>query len=163
MGHTTNDSASVICSELERVGRTRALIKFSLDKEHAYLQVDAKIHNRSVLPQPFSWWASTNVTANNYQSVFPPDVTSVREFLRRFWVRTFSLWSKNGAARSMTCSLVCGPVHSRTTDFYVVRRFCYQMHGTTQTTYDERRDYLNGFLHFLVVCESAFLEFVSLS
>jgi hypothetical protein len=66
-------SATVWCSELERMSRTKGMAGFTLHPGKAYIEIKVKIHNRTNLPQTFLWWANPAVKVNDhYQSVFRP-------------------------------------------------------------------------------------------
>ena len=77
-------SATVWCSELERMSRTKGMAGFTLHPGKAYIEIKVKIHNRTNLPQTFLWWANPAVKVNDhYQSVFPPDVHAVFDHGKR--------------------------------------------------------------------------------
>jgi tetratricopeptide (TPR) repeat protein len=57
---------------------------FTLHPDTAYIEIKAKLLNRSALPQTFLWWANPAVKVNDYyQSVFPPDVNAVFDHGKR--------------------------------------------------------------------------------
>src|SRR5690606_26872787 len=77
-------SATIWCSELERMFRTKALAGFTLYPDKSYLEIKAKIYNKTSFPQTFLWWANPAVKVNDdYQSVFPPDVNAVFDHGKR--------------------------------------------------------------------------------
>jgi tetratricopeptide (TPR) repeat protein len=77
-------SATVWCSEVERMFRTKGMAGFTLYPGVAYLEIKVKLFNRTTLPQTFLWWANPAVHVNDhYQSVFPPDVHAVYDHGRR--------------------------------------------------------------------------------
>lgn len=77
-------SKTVWCSEVERMFRTKGMAGFTLHPDKAYLEVKAKIYNRTAQPQTFLWWANPAVKVNDqYQSVFPPDVNAVFDHGKR--------------------------------------------------------------------------------
>lgn len=81
-----NDDGSITVwvNEIEKMSHTKGMAGFTLYEEHAYLEVKAKLYNRSSLPQTFLWWANPAVKVNDYyQSVFPPDVHAVFDHGRR--------------------------------------------------------------------------------
>ncbi len=81
-----NDDGSVTvwCSEVERMFRTRGMAGFTLYPDKAYLEIKAKLYNRTNHPQTFLWWANPAVKVNDhYQSVFPPDVNAVFDHGKR--------------------------------------------------------------------------------
>jgi tetratricopeptide (TPR) repeat protein len=77
-------SATVWCSEVERMFRTKGMTGFTLYPGVAYLEIKVKLFNRTPFPQTFLWWANPAVHVNDhYQSVFPPDVHAVYDHGRR--------------------------------------------------------------------------------
>lgn len=77
-------SATIWCSEVERMFRTRGMIGFTLYPDKNYLEIKGKLYNRTPFPQTFLWWANPAVKVNDdYQSVFPPDVNAVFDHGKR--------------------------------------------------------------------------------
>ncbi|MEJ6980079.1 DUF5107 domain-containing protein [Pedobacter sp. P351] len=77
-------SKTVWVNEVERMFRTKGMAGFTLHPEKAYLEIKAKLFNRTSLPQTFLWWANPAVKVNDdYQSVFPPDVNAVFDHGKR--------------------------------------------------------------------------------
>jgi tetratricopeptide (TPR) repeat protein len=77
-------SKTVWVNEVERMFRTKGMAGFTLHPEKAYLEIKAKLYNRTSLPQTFLWWANPAVKVNDhYQSVFPPDVNAVFDHGKR--------------------------------------------------------------------------------
>jgi len=77
-------SKTVWVNEVELMTRTRGMAGFTLYPGKAYLEVKARLYNRTFLPQTFLWWANPAVKVNDhYQSVFPPDVTAVFDHGKR--------------------------------------------------------------------------------
>ena len=77
-------SVTVWCSEVERMFRTRGMAGFTLYPDKAYMEIKAKLYNRTNHPQTFLWWANPAVKVNDdYQSVFPPDVNAVFDHGKR--------------------------------------------------------------------------------
>jgi tetratricopeptide (TPR) repeat protein len=77
-------SVTVWCSEVERMFRTRGMAGFTLHPDKAYLEIKAKLYNRTNHAQTFLWWANPAVKVNDdYQSVFPPDVNAVFDHGKR--------------------------------------------------------------------------------
>ena len=77
-------SKTVWCNEVERMFRTKGMTGFTLYADKAYLEITAKLYNRTPLPQTFLWWANPAVKVNDqYQSVFPPDVNAVFDHGKR--------------------------------------------------------------------------------
>lgn len=77
-------SKTVWVNEVELMTRTKGMAGFTLFPGKAYLQVKAKLYNRTFFPQTFLWWANPAVKVNDhYQSVFPPDVHAVYDHGKR--------------------------------------------------------------------------------
>lgn len=77
-------SKTVWVNEVEKMFHTKCMTGFKLYTDHAYLEINAKLFNRSPLPQTFLWWANPAVKVNDrYQSVFPPDVKAVFDHGKR--------------------------------------------------------------------------------
>lgn len=77
-------SKTVWCSEVERMFRTKGMAGFTLYPGKAYLEIKAKVYNRTSLPQTFLWWANPAVVVHkDYYSVFPPDVHAVFDHGKR--------------------------------------------------------------------------------
>lgn len=77
-------SKTIWVNEVERMFRTKGMAGFTLHPDKAYLEIKAKLYNRTSLPQTFLWWANPAVKVNDdYQSVFPPDVNAVFDHGKR--------------------------------------------------------------------------------
>jgi len=77
-------SKTVLVNEVERMFRTKGMAAFTLHPDKAYLEIKARLYNRTSLPQTFLWWANPAVKVNDdYQSVFPPDVNAVFDHGKR--------------------------------------------------------------------------------
>lgn len=77
-------SKTVWVNEIERMFHTKCLAGFTLRPDTAYIEIKAKLFNRSALPQTFLWWANPAVKVSDYyQSVFPPDVNAVFDHGKR--------------------------------------------------------------------------------
>ncbi|PTQ96643.1 tetratricopeptide repeat protein [Mucilaginibacter yixingensis] len=77
-------SKTVWVNEVEKMFRTKGSAGFTLYPDKAYLEIKAKLYNRTNLPQTFLWWANPAVKVNDdYQSVFPPDVNAVFDHGKR--------------------------------------------------------------------------------
>ena len=77
-------SVTVWFSEIERMTRTKGMVGFTLYPDRAYLELSVQLYNRTPFPQTFLWWANPAVHVNDdYQSVFPPDVTAVMDHGKR--------------------------------------------------------------------------------
>ncbi|MBX0331578.1 DUF5107 domain-containing protein, partial [Oscillochloris sp. ZM17-4] len=84
ISHGPDGSATVHCAEIEPLAFTQGAHSFTLHPERAALQIDVQLYNRSSAPQTFLWWANPAVHVNDdYQSVFPPDVTAVMDHGKR--------------------------------------------------------------------------------
>ncbi len=77
-------SKTIWVNEVEKMFHTKGMAGFTLYPDKAYLEIKAKLYNRSNLPQTFLWWANPAVKVNDdYQSVFPPDVNAVFDHGKR--------------------------------------------------------------------------------
>jgi tetratricopeptide (TPR) repeat protein len=77
-------SQTIWVNEVEKMFRTKGMAGFTLHPNKAYLEIKAKLYNRTNLPQTFLWWANPAVAVNDdYQSVFPPDVNAVFDHGKR--------------------------------------------------------------------------------
>jgi len=77
-------SATVWCSEIERMSSTKGMHGFTLYPDRAYLEIKVQLFNRTSEPQTFLWWANPAVHVNETtQSVFPPDVHAVMDHGKR--------------------------------------------------------------------------------
>ena len=77
-------SKTVWVNEIELMFHTKGMAGFTLYSDKAYLEIKAKLYNRTSLPQTFLWWANPAVKVNDhYQSVFPPDVNAVFDHGKR--------------------------------------------------------------------------------
>lgn len=84
-------SCSVECSEVDRMYGTKGTVRFTVYPDRAYIEVTARLYNRTNLPQTFLWWANPAVAVNdNTQSIFPPDVHAVYDHGKRA-VSTFPI------------------------------------------------------------------------
>lgn len=70
--------------DVDRMAGLRVLTGFTLKPGKAFIEISARIYNRTGLPQSFLWWANPAVAVNeSYQSVFPPDVHAVYDHGKR--------------------------------------------------------------------------------
>ncbi|SEM30680.1 Tfp pilus assembly protein PilF [bacterium A37T11] len=77
-------SKTVWVSEVEKMFHTKGMAGFTLRPDKAYIEITARLFNRTELPQTFLWWANPAVKVNDaYQSVFPPDVNAVFDHGKR--------------------------------------------------------------------------------
>ncbi|WP_256013696.1 DUF5107 domain-containing protein [Desertivirga xinjiangensis] len=80
----TDGSKTVWVNEVEQMFHTKGMAGFTLHPDKAYLEIKAKLFNRTAMPQTFLWWANPAVKVNDdYQSVFPPDVNAVFDHGKR--------------------------------------------------------------------------------
>jgi tetratricopeptide (TPR) repeat protein len=77
-------SKTVWVNEYEIMFRTKCALGFTLYSDKAYIELHAKLYNRTPFPQTFLWWANPAVAVDeHYQSVFPPDVHAVFDHGKR--------------------------------------------------------------------------------
>lgn len=77
-------SCTVWVNEYEIMFGTKCAAGFTLYPDKAYIEIHAKLYNRTPFPQTFLWWANPAVSVDeHYQSVFPPDVNAVFDHGKR--------------------------------------------------------------------------------
>jgi tetratricopeptide (TPR) repeat protein len=77
-------SKTIRVNEYEVMFRTRCSLGFTLYPDKAFIELHAKLYNRTPFPQTFLWWANPAVAVDeHYQSVFPPDVHAVYDHGKR--------------------------------------------------------------------------------
>ncbi len=77
-------SKTIWVNEYEIMFRTKCALGFTLYPDKAYIELHAKLYNRTPFPQTFLWWANPAVAVDeHYQSVFPPDVNAVFDHGKR--------------------------------------------------------------------------------
>ena len=77
-------SATVWMGEIENMFRTEGVLGVTLYPDKAYIELSAKLYNRTKMPQTFLWWANPAVAVNDDTiSVFPEDVTAVYDHGKR--------------------------------------------------------------------------------
>jgi tetratricopeptide (TPR) repeat protein len=77
-------SKTIWVNEYEIMFRTKCALGFTLYPGKAYIELHAKLYNRTPFPQSFLWWANPAVAVDeHYQSVFPPDVHAVFDHGKR--------------------------------------------------------------------------------
>lgn len=77
-------SKTIWCNEVERMFRLKGMHGVTLHPDKAYIEVKAKVYNRTPFPQTFLWWANPAVAVDDaYKSVFPPDVNAVFDHGKR--------------------------------------------------------------------------------
>lgn len=80
----SDGSKTIWVNEYEIMFRTKCALGFRLYPDKAYIELSAKIYNRTPFSQTFLWWANPAVSVDeHYQSVFPPDVTAVYDHGKR--------------------------------------------------------------------------------
>lgn len=77
-------SATVWMGEIENMFRTEGLLGVTVYPGKAYIELNAKLYNRTEVPQTFLWWANPAVAVNDDTiSVFPEDVNAVYDHGKR--------------------------------------------------------------------------------
>lgn len=77
-------SRAVLVNDVDRMYGTKAITKFTLYPDKAYIEITGQLYNRTNMPQTFLWWANPAVPVNeNTQSIFPPDVHAVMDHGKR--------------------------------------------------------------------------------
>ena len=77
-------SATVWMGEIENMFRTEGVLGVTLYPDKAYIELSAKLYNRTNVPQTFLWWANPAVAVNDDTiSVFPEDVNAVYDHGKR--------------------------------------------------------------------------------
>jgi len=80
----SDGAKTVWVNEVEVMFRTKGMAGFTLYPDKAYLEIEARLSNRTLFPQTFLWWANPAVKVNaHYQSIFPPDVHAVFDHGKR--------------------------------------------------------------------------------
>lgn len=77
-------SVTVWCGDHDPMARMQGRHGVCLHPGGAYVELKARAHNRTPLPQTFLWWANVATRVHEaYQSFFPPDVFYVADHARR--------------------------------------------------------------------------------
>lgn len=77
-------SCAVLCHDVDQMYGTASLTRIALHPGKAYIEITARLYNRTALPQTFLWWANPAVPVNDdTQSIFPPDVHAVMDHGKR--------------------------------------------------------------------------------
>lgn len=77
-------SVAVLIGDVDRINGTKCVTEIRLYPGKAYIEINARLYNRTQLPQTFLWWANPAVAVNDdTQSVFPPDVHAVMDHGKR--------------------------------------------------------------------------------
>lgn len=75
---------TVWLGEIEPMNRMKGMHGVTLHPGKSLVEVRVRLFNRTPLPQTFLWWANLAVHVNDqYQAVFPPDVTLVADHAKR--------------------------------------------------------------------------------
>jgi tetratricopeptide (TPR) repeat protein len=77
-------SKTVWCGDHDPMCRMKGMHGVCLHPGKAYLELKARVYNRTPLAQTFLWWANVATRVHEgYQSFFPPDVYYVADHARR--------------------------------------------------------------------------------
>jgi len=77
-------SVTVWCSEHEPMNRMKGMHGICIHPGKAYIELKARLYNRTPLTQTFLWWANVAARVHDrYQSFFPPDVGYVADHAKR--------------------------------------------------------------------------------
>ncbi|WP_320128600.1 DUF5107 domain-containing protein [uncultured Sphaerochaeta sp.] len=77
-------SCTVLLNDVDRIHGTKAVTTITLYPGKAYIEISARLFNRTQLPQTFLWWANPAIAVNDTtQSIFPPDVHAVMDHGKR--------------------------------------------------------------------------------
>ncbi len=80
----SDGSKTIWVNEYEIMFRTKCALGFTLHPDKSYIELHARLHNRTPFPQTFLWWANPAVAVDeHFQSVFPPDVHAVFDHGKR--------------------------------------------------------------------------------
>lgn len=84
ISENSDGSKTVWVNEYEMMFGTKCALGFTLYPDKAYIELHARLYNRTPFPQTFLWWANPAVSVDeHYQSVFPPDVHAVFDHGKR--------------------------------------------------------------------------------
>ncbi|MCR2799417.1 DUF5107 domain-containing protein [Microbacterium sp. zg-Y818] len=80
-----DDGAVVVWhSDLDPLQRMRGVHGIRLRPDSSLIELEARLHNRTDVPQTFLWWANVAARSHEqYQSFFPDDVAYVADHARR--------------------------------------------------------------------------------
>ncbi|HVU18489.1 MAG TPA: DUF5107 domain-containing protein [Candidatus Didemnitutus sp.] len=82
--HHEGGSATVWLSEHDPMGRMKGMHGVRLHPDKSYLELVARVYNRTPDVQTFLWWANVATRVHEqYQSFFPGDVTHVADHAKR--------------------------------------------------------------------------------
>ena len=82
--HHSDGSVTVWLGDHEPMSRMKGMHGVCLHPGRAMIELKARVYNRTSLRQTFLWWANVAARAHEqYQSLFPPDVTHVADHAKR--------------------------------------------------------------------------------
>jgi tetratricopeptide (TPR) repeat protein len=77
-------SVTVWCSDHDPIQRMKGMHGICLHPGRAYIELKARLYNRTLVTQTFLWWANCATQVHeHYQSFFPPDVRWVADHAKR--------------------------------------------------------------------------------
>ena len=77
-------SKTVWCGDHDPMARMKGMHGICLHPGRAFIELKARVYNRTLLTQTFLWWANVATRVHEgYQSFFPPDVYYVADHARR--------------------------------------------------------------------------------
>lgn len=77
-------SKTVWCSDHDPMSRMKGMHGVCLHPDKAYIELKARLYNRTPFVQTFLWWANVAAQVHEkYQSFFPPDVHYVADHAKR--------------------------------------------------------------------------------
>ena len=80
----SDGSCTVWLSEHEPMDRIKGMVGICLHPGKAIVEAKVQVYNRTPWPQTFLWWVNVSVHVHDqYQVVFPPDVTGVTDHAKR--------------------------------------------------------------------------------
>jgi tetratricopeptide (TPR) repeat protein len=82
--HHQDGSITVWCGDHDPMARMKGMHGVCLHPDRAYIELKARVYNRTQSAETFLWWANVAARVHEaYQSFFPPDVTCVADHARR--------------------------------------------------------------------------------
>ncbi|MGA2231755.1 MAG: DUF5107 domain-containing protein, partial [Tepidisphaeraceae bacterium] len=77
-------SRTIWCGDHDPLNRLKGMHGVCLHPGKSYIELKARLYNRTNLPQTFLWWANVATRVHEqYQSFFPPDVHYVADHAKR--------------------------------------------------------------------------------
>lgn len=84
LSENEDGSMTVWVGEIDKMYGTHVSTGFTLYPDKSYIEIKAKVYNRTSEPQTFLWWANPAVEVHDEtQSIFPPDVNAVFDHGKR--------------------------------------------------------------------------------